>query len=445
MAALAGLAVAASTLVTGPASAESSTAPVSQMAGMAVPDVTAPNAASDLSRLKADGINTISLFVWWLAPARAGTSLAPYNGTTSDGALIAETDAARRLGMQVTLTPLFYCSDCEGGWRGTMAPLDMDGFFTSYRNFIDHYAHMAADHDMATLYVGSEMTSLETETAQWDRVISSARAIFPGRIAYEENWDVLGRARFLSDVDLIGVSAYFPLDDQPAPTLARLRADWSGSHASATSGSNWVAELDHLAASTGKPIGFGESGYMAGDYAGKQPFLNFDGQPDWQVQSDLYQALLETFSGKSWWAGAVWWEWGRADGWLADSGRSPGGKTAELLLKRWYALGMRPADPDTPLAQGSSVSAASAGTPATLAPAGTSAAGAQAAAQDAGAAVTRGGLDTAQRAGLIGLLVLLAALGLVCWVTLGREPAGRVRAAFATPERQTPDRGRPAR
>src|SRR5581483_4696598 len=112
--------------------------------------------------------------------------------------------------------------------------------------------------------------------------------------------------------------------------------------------------------------------------------------------------------------------------------RSPGGKTAELLLKRWYALGLRPPNPDAPLvlASASGVSAASAGVAATV---GTGAA------QAAGAAATgagSGGLDAAQRAGLIGLLVLLTALGFACWVTLGRTPA--VRPATARARRPPP-------
>jgi len=404
---------------------------------MAVPDVSGPNAASDLAHLKADGINTVSLFVWWLAPSRTGDTLTPYSGTTGDDALTTEIGAARRLGLAVTLTPLFYCADCEGGWRGTMAPADMDGFFRSYGAFIDHYARLAAAQGVGTLYVGSEMTSLETEATHWRSLIAAVRADFHGTIAYEENWDVAGRAPFLSDVDLIGISAYFPLDDAPAPTLSHLLADWSSSQASAAYGSDWVSKLDHLAASTGKPIVFGEAGYMSGDYAAKQPFLNFEGQPDWQLQSDLYQALLETFSSRSWWAGAVWWEWGKADGLIADSGRSPGGKTAEILLKRWYAEGARPARPDVPLVvAGSSLSTESAATPATV---GTSGSG-QDAAGPSGSTSPTGALDAAQQAGLVGLLVFLAALALLCWVTLGRAPPA-APTALATPRPRSGDRG----
>ncbi|HEV2369091.1 MAG TPA: hypothetical protein VGR90_04405, partial [Acidimicrobiales bacterium] len=275
----------------------------------------------------------------------------------------------------------------------------------------------------------------ETDTSQWERVISSVRHSFSGSLAYEENWDVVGRARFLGDVDLIGVSSYFPLDDSPAPTLAQLRADWSNSHASATYGSNWVAVLDQLAASTHKPIVFGEAGYMSGDYAAKQPFLNFEGQPDWQLQSDLYQALLETFSAKPWWSGAVWWEWGNPDGAIPDAGRSPGGKTAELLLQRWYAQGQRPANPDTPLvlaggpgSSGGGISAAGVGTPVGA----TGAVSAGAGSTAAGRSAARAGLDAAQRAGLMAVVALLIALGTACWFTLGRAPTRSAPAAFAT-------------
>ncbi|HVA42061.1 MAG TPA: hypothetical protein VNF50_01100, partial [Acidimicrobiales bacterium] len=58
------------------------------------------------------------------------------------------------------------------------------------------------------------------------------------------------------------------------------------------------------------------------------------------LQANLYQALLQTFSGYSWWMGVAWWEWSDATG---DAARTPRGKAAETLLRNWYVNGWRPA------------------------------------------------------------------------------------------------------
>ncbi|MHB1924748.1 MAG: glycoside hydrolase family 113 [Acidimicrobiales bacterium] len=417
-------------------------------AGAAVPNM--GSAADDraLARIKADGLNTVSLFVWWLTAGPTSDAVSPYQGTQSDASLDAEIRTARADGLAVSLTPVFYCSGCQGGWRGTMEPADATVFFAAYGAFIDHYATLAQRDGVSTFFVGSEMSSLETDTSQWRTVISGARSRFHGTLAYEENWDVLGQARFLSDVDLIGVSAYFPLDDEASPDLTRLLGDWTSSQSSSAPGSNWAQELAGLAQSTGRPIVFGEAGYMSGDFAARQPFLDFHGQADWQLQADLYQALLQTFSGRSWWKGVDWWEWFASSDAANDDSRSPAGKTAESLLKDWYAKGWRPAAPDqsltllasgraaapAPAARIESASAPSSVTipgvvapdsPLVLAgaglPPGTGSGSAGAAPDPA----YRGRLDGWDEAGLASLLVLLAGLGAAVWMTFGRAPQAR--------------------
>jgi hypothetical protein len=183
------------------------------------------------------------------------------------------------------------------------------------------------------------MTSLQGQTAQWQSVISNARQYYSGQIGYEQNWDVVGQPQFLSDVDVIGVSAYYPLNDSADPSEAQLLADWTNSENATYRGHNWVGGLIHLAASTGKPILFGEVGYMASEYAASQPFNNNYVDDNQALQADLYQALLTTFSGYSWWMGVSWWEWSDASG---DAPRTPKGKAAESLLRNWYVNGWRP-------------------------------------------------------------------------------------------------------
>jgi len=338
--ALAGALVLALTLAMAgrPAGADSTGGKVAGMVVSTLGQTESP--ATAMSQLAADGVNTVSLFVWWWADQPTSTSLSPYGGTQSDASVTTEIDAAHAAGLKVILTPIFVCGGCQGGWRGVMEPSSIPQFFASYRAFMDHYAQLAQADGVWLLFLGSEMTSLEGQTAQWESVITSARQYYSGQVGYEQNWDVIGQPQFLNDVDVVGVSAYFPLDDSADPSVSQLLADWTDSRNSTYQGHNWVGSLIHLADSTNKPILFGEVGYMASDYAASQPFDNNYVDDNPTLQANLYQALLQTFSGYSWWMGVSWWEWSDAS---ADAQRTPKGKAAETLLHNWYVNGWRPA------------------------------------------------------------------------------------------------------
>ena len=327
-----------------------------KVAGAAVPNL-APvgdgDAVGSLGHLAANGMNMVSLYVWWQTDQGA-TSLSPSTQTVSDQELAAQITAARAAGLRVSLTPLFYCNGCEGGSRSVFRtdpahPDRLAAFFSSYSAFIDHYAALAQANGASIFFVGSELSYLEAATGYWRGVIAGVRGIFHGQLAYEENWDVVGNAHFLDAVDLIGVSAYFPLDPRPSPTLSQLLADWHSSSVPGWQGRNWVAELQGLVRTYHRPILFGEVGYMSGDYAANHPYLNDYENLNWTLQADLYQAVLETFQGYGWWAGVMWWDYSSTvDG--AGNGRTFAGKLAEVVLQMWYADGSRPASASTPLA-----------------------------------------------------------------------------------------------
>ncbi len=341
---VAGLSLPAAAAASGSASA-APRGTIHEVAGTSVTQVSDADLPAELARLHTDGVNAVSEFVWWLADGPHADSVHPFAGTVSDSRLQARIAMEEQAGMRVILSPVFYCTGCEGGWRGTIKPRSLSAFFASYRAFVDHYANIAQATHAWILFVGSEMTSLESQLSAWLGVVSSVRDRFGGLLAYEENWDVLGQAGFAPTVDVIGVSAYFPLDDSAVPGLGDLLSDWHHSAASATAGKDWVAALQRLAAKTGRPIMFGEAGYMSSDFAGRQPFLEFMGRHNFRLQGDLYQALLETFEGKSWWLGTVWWEWYGSSQRFSDD-RTPRGKSAEEVMRRWYAEGIRPPSPD---------------------------------------------------------------------------------------------------
>lgn len=324
-----------------------------RIAGASVSDVgdAGLGEAAAAERLRADGLNTVSLYVWWEVDSPTASSVHPYSDTLSDTELSAEMAADEATGLQVMLFPILYCTGCQGGDRSVLHPADVRGFFASYGAFVDHYAALAQAAGARTLFVGSEMSSLEGRLTPglWRSLIAGVRRIFHGQIGYEENWDVLGNAPFLDAVDLIGVSAYFPLDGSASPSLGQLLADWHSSSMPGWQGRDWVRQVAALAGRFHKPVVFGEVGYMSGDFAAAHPYLDYYANPNPGLQANLYQALLETFQAYDWWAGAVWWDYQVTPDALAVNGRTFADKPAETLLQLWYAEGLRPPDPSDPL------------------------------------------------------------------------------------------------
>jgi len=305
--------------------------------------------ADAAEQLRATGMNTIELDDWWEVPAANADTVEPYVGTVPDAVLEDEISVARAAGLSVVLTPLIYCNGCLGSFRGVMAPANHQAFFASYSSFMDHFAGLAQASGVSTLFVGSEMSSLEADTARWMSVIAGARREFHRTLVYEEDWSVLGQARFLGAVDEIGVSGYFPLDGSASPSLHQLLGDWRSSSMAAWRARNWVSALAALSARYHRPIVFGESGYLSGDYAAAQPFLNYYSTPNEGLQADLYQALLETFEPYSWWKGVIWWDWSASPDAPAANGRTFTSKSAQVMLTCWYAEGMRPDNPSEAL------------------------------------------------------------------------------------------------
>lgn len=275
--------------------------------------------------------------------------------------------------MNVMMTVKIACLKCTGhpseGWRGTLRPSNRDTFFANYRVMTNHYAELAQQAGAVLYFVGSEMNSLQGETAAWRQVILEARSRFRGSIGYQANWDALTGIKFWDEVDVAGVSAYFPLSDEKQPNISDLLAAWSDSDTEAHRGSNWLEQLESFARSHRKPVLFGEIGYQSAVQAAQRPFFQdktsgYDGQ----LQADLYQTALTLFEGRSWWLGAIWWEYKITSADEKDLDYSPRGKMAEQLLTRWYS-GQRPASPERSLVGTTRPSAKVDGEPRETAPA----------------------------------------------------------------------------
>jgi hypothetical protein len=314
-------------------------------AGMYIAPGPPHNAPSEIARIRRTGVNTGAIAVWWEINGQNDTEMYPGRFAPSDEALRATIAGIRAQGMSVALFPGLICNGCPGQWRGNLKPSDPDEFFANYRNFIMKYAVIAAETGVTLFSVGSEMKSLEGApyTQKWYDIISSVRGVFSGSVIYTVNWDSLTRPQFWDRLDYVGVSAFMPLTGVEHPTVGDFKAGWKSSPV--WGGERWFDDLKALHQRTGKPVLFGEAGYISSTYSGLRPYDDANvHDPDQDAQANAYQALLETFEPEAWWAGVLWWHWMVTD---SPTDRTPRGKKAEQLLTRWYAEGWRP-PPDAP-------------------------------------------------------------------------------------------------
>jgi len=291
----------------------------------------APEAARSISLLKGANVEWVSLVVTWYQ----GTTGSPiiYRDprlTPDDKGVIRTIELIHRLGMKVLLKPTVDVED--GTWRGEIrfdSEEDWRAWFSSYRYFTDYYAELAAKYGVEEFSVGVELAGT-VERKEWRWIIKNVRARFAGPLVYAANWDNYQNVNFWDALDYVGIDAYFELAVGESPKLEELLIAWAP----------WVKKLEAFHKKVRKPILFAEIGCrsLAGASARPWDFLT-SGEVDLQEQARYYEAVLRLFWNKPWFYGFYWWAWGPELGRFGDTdtGYSPRGKPAEMVLTEWYA------------------------------------------------------------------------------------------------------------
>jgi len=293
------------------------------------------NLENALDQLRRTCTNYVSLVVTWYMDTPTSTSIySDTQKTHTDEEIVETIHEIHNRGMGVLLKPHVDVQD--GTWRGELAPSDPGAWFASYEAFITHYADIAETNNVELFSIGTEFTSLSGSSyaSNWNSVIDAVEARYDGLLTYAANWGSAPDAEYMNipfwnRLDLAGIDAYFPLSNEPDPTLNQLIAGWSDYQ-----GECWVCDIESWQATVDKPVIFTEIGYGSRDYAAQEPWLADVGTPNCDLQARAYQTAVEVFKAKPWFQGMFWWAWTPFSdaGGCCDRGFTPQNKPAAVSL-----------------------------------------------------------------------------------------------------------------
>ena len=224
-------------------------------------------------------------------------------------------------------------------WHGTIRMKDeaqWAEFFDNYTRYVVAEARVARASGADALCVGVEMKSTSGREADWRRVIAAVRAVYKGPLTYSANGDEWQTIAWWDAVDVMGVSAYFPLSEATPATEQQLRDGWAKVY----------AELDAFHARTNKPVLFAELGYSRSATAAAMPSVNREEAPArGSYQALLYRVALEEAAKRDYVVGAFLWKWFTGDARQAARaekndvfGLQNRPDTLAMLRERWASL-----------------------------------------------------------------------------------------------------------
>ena len=244
---------------------------------------------------------------------------------------------ADSLGMDIIIKPHIWVGrySAEGQTRadiGFATVVEWESWEARYREFIMHYAHLAAEINAGMLVIGTELHRPVRDRPQfWRTLIAEVREVYPGPLTYAANWwEEYEAVTFWDALDCIGIQGYFELSKDVKPSRESLLAGWEPHKAA----------MEALAQRTGRPVMFTELGYRnVGDAAAKPwrwPSRQEEAPRTDSLQAILYEVFFESLWHEPWFDGVIFWKW------MPEARRrnmmdfSPQGKPAEAVLRRWF-------------------------------------------------------------------------------------------------------------
>lgn len=226
----------------------------------------------------------------------------------SDQGIVKTANLAKEQGVKVMLKPHIALPNNTLKWRHDIqmeSREDWVVWFASYEQWILEYAHLAQQHQMDMLCIGTELYHATTHyPEQWEKIIAKVRKVYSGKIVYAANWyKEIEELSFWQDLDYIGIQGYYPLSKKGHPKKSKLLKAWKKKKKS----------LRRLSEKYHKRVLFTEIGYKNTADATVTPWTWTKDItiPDIsnETQKKAYEAFFETFWEEEWFQGVFVWQW----------------------------------------------------------------------------------------------------------------------------------------
>jgi hypothetical protein len=291
-----------------------------------------------VQNLKNLGANTVILVIPLSQSNIYSTDIGASWNTPTDETLTNGTAYIRSLGMNVNWK--FFVDARQYDWRALISPSNKSEWFRNYTNQMLKYGRMAQSSNVEMVVIGTELAKLtmtsydSNNTNYWKTLIRDIRGVYSGKLTYGANHGApfaeKNEIGFWDDLDIIGLSAYFPLTNNSYPSVDELKNSWSNIDAN---------EIRWLANRYGKPIIFTEIGYKATDRTFSSPGdHSIDGNYSEDNQANGYEAFFQYFANSSYVKGVQIWDWSSDPNYGAgNKDYSPQNKKAEQVLKKHFS------------------------------------------------------------------------------------------------------------
>ncbi len=297
-----------------------------------------PQAKASMERLASNGLDWICIPVnAWQETFYSLNIFSLFGRTQTDEEVKHVVNMAHSMGLKVCLKPMVNCLD--SAWRAKIDfPTERgcdywEKWFASYNRFMLYYARMAEELGCEMLCTGCEMGGMDKQASYCEDMIARVRKVYSGTIMHNINHGDEFAYKWLDKVDVIGISAYYPVTDETHKGPEAMRASWS----------RVVERLTKCHEKYNRPIMFAEIGVRNEQGCSMYPWDFYDRYElplDEQEQSDFYETAMEATWDIDWFAGYFWWDWKAILPSEEEAKKNRDftiyGKMAEQTLKKWY-------------------------------------------------------------------------------------------------------------
>lgn len=199
-----------------------------------------------------------------------------------------------RCGLQVFLKPMVNCRN--GVWRAYISFFDIEApceskwsrWFTSYQNYLLHYAALAQKTGCEMLVIGCELVMTEKKEREWRELISVIRKEYTGLLTYNTDKYQEENVSWWDAVDVISSSGYYPVDR------------WEEN----------LCRIERVVRKYNRPFFFAECGMPSRHGSSAVPNdWTFEGELDLEEQKLYYEKMFEICGNCDWVDGFCGWDW----------------------------------------------------------------------------------------------------------------------------------------